>query len=69
VKVKHGTVYVLAQGPMATLAELAGVPDAARGLGIPPEATITYVSVTQGYTAYAAEDSRRAELTIGWAMP
>lgn len=68
-KIQRGTVNVLAEGERATLAELAKVPDAARGLGIPPEAAITHISLNHGYRASFPEDSRQAELTIGWEMP
>ena len=68
-KVTRGTLNVVAAGGAATLAELAGVPDAAKGFGIPPEARITHISVTHTYPNDAEWDSRKAELTIGWEMP
>lgn len=68
-KITRGTLNVLAAGGAATLAELAGVPDAAKSFGIPPEARITHISVNHTYPDTAEWNDRKAELTIGWEMP
>ena len=68
-KIKRGTLNVLAEGGAATLAELATVPDVAKSFGIPPEARITHISVNHTYGTDPGWDGRQAELTIGWEMP
>lgn len=68
-RIQRGTLNVLAEGQAATLAELATVPDTAKSFGIPPESTITHISVSLGHGAFHPDDIRQAELTIGWEMP
>lgn len=65
VNILRGTLVVAAQEESLTLAELATVPDVAKGFGIPPEARINHIGVNQNY----GTDRRTADLSIGWEMP
>lgn len=65
VNILRGTLVVAASGEYLSLAELATVPDIAKGFGIPAEARINHIGVTQNYDPHRAS----ADLSIGWEIP